>query len=151
MKRWRSNSRLDTIQAAVLRVKLKHLPRWNALRRKHAAAYDQRLAGRGDVVLPAQVEKGSEHVYHLYAIRAADRAAKLQAFEQHQVQAGIHYPFAVHRLRAYRQQAPVGRSLSESEAWADECLSLPMFPELTEQQIDHVTGHLLAGRRARAA
>jgi dTDP-4-amino-4,6-dideoxygalactose transaminase len=145
------NSRLDTIQAAVLSVKLKHLARWNALRRKHAAAYDRLLASRGDFTPPAAVEPGSEHVYHLYAIRVSDRAAKLQWLEQHQVQAGIHYPFPIHRLRAYRNLAPPDRSLRESEAWADECLSLPMFPELAEHQIHYVVDHLLTGRRSLAA
>jgi dTDP-4-amino-4,6-dideoxygalactose transaminase len=145
------NSRLDTIQAAVLSVKLEHLAHWNALRRKHAAAYDRLLAGRGDVTAPAAVEPGSEQVYHLYAIRVPDRAAKLQWLEQHQVQAGIHYPFPIHRLRAYRNLAPPDRSLRESEAWAEECLSLPMFPELTEHQIRHVVDHLLTGRRSLAA
>jgi dTDP-4-amino-4,6-dideoxygalactose transaminase len=145
------NSRLDTIQAAVLQVKLKHLARWNALRRLHAAAYERLLRGRGDIALPCPVEDGSEHAYHLYAIRVPDRAAKLQWLEHHQVQAGIHYPFPVHRLRAYRNLAPVGRSLNESEAWADQCLSLPMFPELTEQQINYVVDHLPASRISLAA
>lgn len=145
------NSRLDTIQAAVLQVKLKHLARWNALRRKHAAAYDKLLARRSDVVLPAPVEAGSEHVHHLYAIRVPDRATKLGWFEQHQVQAGIHYPFPIHRLRAYRNLAPADRSLAESEAWAEECLSLPMFPELTDSQIQYVVHHLLPVRRSLAA
>ncbi|HEV3417462.1 MAG TPA: DegT/DnrJ/EryC1/StrS family aminotransferase [Pirellulales bacterium] len=145
------NSRLDTIQAAVLQVKLKHLARWNSQRRGHAAAYDRLLRGRGDVVVPSAVEEGSEHVYHLYAVRVPDRAAKLQWLEQHQVQAGIHYPFPVHRLRAYRNLAPQGRSLGESESWADQCLSLPMFPELTEQQIRFVVDHLLGGRMSLAA
>jgi dTDP-4-amino-4,6-dideoxygalactose transaminase len=145
------NSRLDTVQAAVLRVKLAHLARWNALRRRHAAMYDRLLAARPDVRLPAQAAADCDHIYHIYAVRVADRAAKLQRLEQHQTQAGIHYPFPIHRLRAYRNLAAPSRSLAESEAWADECLSLPMYPELTDDQIRYVVDHLPAERRPMAA
>jgi dTDP-4-amino-4,6-dideoxygalactose transaminase len=145
------NSRLDTIQAAVLRVKLANLARWNALRRRHAAMYDRLLAPRPDVTLPAPATGRSDHVYHIYAVRVADRAAKLERLEQHQVQAGIHYPFPLHRLRAYRNLAMTGRSLAESEAWADECMSLPMYPELTDEQIRYVVDRLPAERRSMAA
>ncbi len=145
------NSRLDTIQAAALNVKLKHLARWNALRRKHAAVYDELLRRRSDVTIPSAVEPGSEHVYHLYALRVPDRAAKLQWLESQQIQAGIHYPFPVHRLRAYRNLASADRSLAESEAWAEECLSLPMFPELTDSQIHYIVDHLPTARRSLAA
>ncbi len=145
------NSRLDSVQAAVLQVKLQHLSRWNALRRQHAALYDRLLAERADVTLPAAVEPNSKHAFHLYAIRVPDRATKLAHFEQHGIGAGIHYPFPVHRLKAYRNLAPRGRSLHESEAWADECLSLPMYPELTDSQIHFVAEHLLAVRPALAA
>jgi dTDP-4-amino-4,6-dideoxygalactose transaminase len=145
------NSRLDTVQAAVLEVKLARLAAWNSQRSSHAAAYRQRLARRGDVVLPAAESAGCNDAWHLYVIRVADRAEKLQTLEQHGIGAGIHYPFPVHRLKAYRHLQPEGRSLRESEAWADECLSLPMFPELTDRQIDYVVDHLPSGRMSRAA
>ncbi len=145
------NSRLDSVQAAVLRVKLKHLATWNARRRDHAAAYDNLLFGRDDVTLPAPVEAGSSHAYHLYAIRVPDRATKLQQLEQHGIGAGIHYPFPLHKLRAYQNLAPTGRSLRESESWANECLSLPMYPELTDRQIEFVCDHLPTVRHAMAA
>ncbi len=145
------NSRLDTVQAAVLEVKLARLAEWNAHRRSHATAYNQRLASRGDVALPPATTPGCTDAWHLYVIRIADRAEKLQAFESHGVGAGIHYPFPVHRLKAYRHLQPNGRSLRESERWADECLSLPMYPELTHQQIDYVVDHLQPRRIARAA
>jgi len=145
------NSRLDTVQAAVLRVKLAHLARWNALRRRHAALYDRLLVTRPDLTLPTPTAAGCDHIYHIYAVRAANRAAKLEQLERHQVQAGIHYPFPLHRLRAYRNLAAPGRSLAESEAWADECLSLPMYPELTDEQIRYVVEHMPAERRSMAA
>jgi dTDP-4-amino-4,6-dideoxygalactose transaminase len=145
------NSRLDTVQAAVLEVKLARLAEWNAQRRSHAAAYNQRLARRGDVVLPPAALPGCDDAWHLYVIRVVDRAEKLQAFEQHGIGAGIHYPFPLHRLKAYRHLQPSDRSLRESERWADECLSLPMYPELSDQQIDFVVDHLQSSRISRAA
>ena len=89
------NSRLDSVQAAVLQVKLQHLNRWNALRRQHAALYSTLLTKRADVTLPAAVEPNSQHVFHLYAIRVPQRAATLQHFEQHGIGAGIHSPFLI--------------------------------------------------------
>ncbi|HEX3999217.1 MAG TPA: DegT/DnrJ/EryC1/StrS family aminotransferase [Pirellulales bacterium] len=145
------NSRLDSVQAAVLEVKLLRLAEWNARRRSHAAAYGQRLARRGDVVLPPEAAAGCSDAWHLYVIRVADRAAKLQAFEAGGIGAGIHYPFPVHRLKAYRHLQPSGRSLREAERWADECLSLPIYPELTDRQIDYVVDHLHTERVLRAA
>ena len=145
------NSRLDTVQAAVLEVKLARLTEWNAQRRLHAAAYSERLAERDDIVLPPATVAGCDDAWHLYVIRVADRTEKLQSLEQCGVGAGIHYPFPLHRLKAYRHLQPKGRSLREAERWADQCLSLPMFPELTERQIDYVVDHLEAARMARAA
>jgi dTDP-4-amino-4,6-dideoxygalactose transaminase len=145
------NSRLDTVQAAVLEVKLAHLAEWNARRRSHAAGYNERLARRGDVVLPPATVVDCYDAWHLYVIRIADRAEKLQALEQHGIGAGIHYPFPLHRLKAYRHLQPRGRSLREAEAWAEECLSLPMYPELSDELIDYVVDHLQASRMARAA
>jgi dTDP-4-amino-4,6-dideoxygalactose transaminase len=132
-------------------VKLELLAEWNAQRRSHAAAYHQRLARHGDVVLPRATNAGCEDAWHLYVIRVANRAEKLQSLEQHGIGAGIHYPFPLHRLKAYRHLRPDKRSLRESESWADECLSLPMYPELTEGQIEYVVDHLPSRRMAWAA
>ena len=100
------NSRLDSVQAAILSVKLKHLAGWNQCRRAHAAQYNCLLANHDELTLPAAVETGSEHAYHLYVVRVADRDNCLQQLEQRGVQAGIHYPFPVHKLQAYRSLAP---------------------------------------------
>jgi len=145
------NSRLDSVQAAILSVKLKHLARWNQCRRAHAAQYNSLLANHDDLTLPASTEAGSEHAYHLYVVRVADRDNSLRQLEQRGIQAGIHYPFPVHKLQAYRSLAPADRSLRESESWASECLSLPMYAELTERQIEYVIDHIPHGRRALAA
>jgi dTDP-4-amino-4,6-dideoxygalactose transaminase len=145
------NSRLDTVQAAVLEVKLARLAEWNTRRRSHAAAYNERLARRGDVVLPPATVAGCDDAWHLYVIRVTNRAEKLQTLEQRGVGVGIHYPFPLHRLNAYRHLRPDNRSLRESEGWADECLSLPMYPELADGQIDYIVDHLQSDRISRAA
>jgi dTDP-3-amino-3,4,6-trideoxy-alpha-D-glucose transaminase len=135
------NSRLDTLQAAVLDVKLAHLADWNERRRRHAAAYDRLLGGRDD--LPRPVDRPDRTpIYHLYVLRHRDRDAILERLHGHGVGAGIHYPFPVHRLGAFRHLAGPGVRLPESEAWAAECFSLPLYPEMTEEQLAHVVRHL---------
>ena len=89
-------------------------------------------------------------MHHLYVIRVGERDAKLAQLQSHHIGAGVHYPFPVHQLDAYRDVAVVRGSLNESDAWAAECLSLPMFPELTEAQIEFVAEHI-PRRRARLA
>ena len=126
-------ARLDTIQAAVLRVKLRHLDHWNALRREHAAAYARALA-RSSLMIP-QPAPWAEHVWHLYVVRSAGRDAIRAALGARGVETGLHYPLplplqpALERLGHVRGEFPV------TESWADELLSLPMFPELEQDEI----------------
>lgn len=127
------NSRLDTIQAAILLVKLRHLPRWNELRRQHAATYDRLLPAREDWPRPLD-RPGNTPAYHLYVLRSKSRDAALQRLHEQGIQAAIHYPFPIHHLPGFTQQAHP--DLSESERWAGECLSLPLFPELSRVQIE---------------
>ena len=138
---WGLNSRLDTLQAAVLGVKLRHLADWNEQRRRHAKTYDLALAGRDDLVRPAECE-GCESVFHLYVVRTPDRDEVCKRLHRRGVQAGIHYPCPVHRLPAYEQLASGGRAFPQAEGWAAECLSLPMYPELTDEQIRYVARQL---------
>jgi dTDP-4-amino-4,6-dideoxygalactose transaminase len=145
------NSRLDSVQAAILSVKLKYLTGWNESRRAHAARYDELLRECSGLTLSAPSQPGCDHAYHLYVVRAADRDERLGNLEQHGIGAGMHYPFPLHKLNAYRSLTPTGRSLEESESWARECFSLPMYPELTEQQIGYVAQHISYQRRLRAA
>jgi dTDP-4-amino-4,6-dideoxygalactose transaminase/predicted dehydrogenase len=133
------NSRLDSLQAAVLEVKLRHLDGWNALRRRHAASYDAAL---GEVGRPID-RLGDDPVYHLYVIRTPHRDALLEALHSDGIQAAIHYPFPVHRLQAFGHLASASPRLAESEAWAAECLSLPMYPELVDAQISQVVSRVL--------
>jgi len=135
------NSRLDSLQAAVLRVKLKYLPRWNQLRREHAAHYDRLLADQ-NIVPNWPSRDGSESVYHLYVVRVQDRDARLAWLNSEGIGAGIHYPFPLHRLPACQSMGRIGGSLQESEKWANECLSLPLYPELSAPQQRQVASTL---------
>ncbi len=135
------NSRLDTIQAAVLGVKLKHLADWNRRRRQVAAWYREALAPLQDrIVLPAEAPGTVEHVYHLYVIRLrkGDRDAVLKGLNDRGVGAGIHYPIPVHLQGAYADLGLGAGSFPAAESAAKSILSLPIFAELTREQVDAV-------------
>jgi dTDP-4-amino-4,6-dideoxygalactose transaminase len=144
------NSRLDSMQAAVLDIKLKHLDAWNKRRVAHAAHYDQLLAAAG-IVTPFPATPGSEPIYHTYVIRVPNRDARVEWLNSQGVGVGIHYPFPIHRLKAYRSIARTGGSLAESDAWAAECLSLPIYPELTSHQREYVVATLRSFHNKAAA
>lgn len=129
------NSRLDTMHAAALRIKLRYLDDWNARRRAHAAAYDERLGG---VVRTPAVSNGVEHVYHLYVIEVEDRDLVQRRLAENGVQTGIHYPIPVHLQEACADLGYRAGDFPVSEAAAGRILSLPMFAELTAAQIEHV-------------
>lgn len=126
------NSRLDELQAALLRVKLRHLDAWTAQRRQWAALYDSLLADTG-LVLPEAGPQG-EHAYHLYVVQTPKRDALQAALRERGIATDIHYPLATHQQPIYTQFAPSG-GLPITERQAREVLSLPMFPELTEQEV----------------
>ena len=145
------NSRLDELQAAVLRVKLRHLARANARRRAHAATY-RRLLARGPFTLPAEHGRG-QHAYHQFTIRAGRRDALRDALGAQGIATAIYYPVPLHRQPAFERLAGT-RSLPESERAAREVLSLPIYPQLTEAAVGSVCGALLAaaaGSDARGA
>jgi dTDP-4-amino-4,6-dideoxygalactose transaminase len=129
------NSRLDPIQAAVLRVKLARLDEWNGRRRAIASRYSAALAGTG-FELPA-VPNWAEPVWHLYVVQTADRRA-IQARLDGKVQTQVHYPIPPHLQAAYRELALPRGSLPIAERLADRVLSLPIGPHLTEAQADQV-------------
>jgi dTDP-4-amino-4,6-dideoxygalactose transaminase len=126
------NFRLEGIQGAVLRVKLRHLEKWTEARRAAAKRYDQLLIG-GGVGLPKQMDY-ARHVYHIYAVRTTDRAAMQESLNAQGVQTGIHYPFPVHLLPAFADLGYRTGQFPHAERAANEVLSLPMFPELTAEQ-----------------
>jgi len=140
------NYRLDGIQAAVLRVKLRHLEQWNEARRRAAAWYDTRLAGLPGVEIyryPAHVVP----VYHLYVIQVDDRDAVLSRLREGGIDAGVHYPVPLHLQPAYRHLGYRSGSLPATERAASRCLSLPIYPEITEALIDQVVEGLRAAMR----
>jgi dTDP-4-amino-4,6-dideoxygalactose transaminase len=127
------NSRLDTLQAAILRAKLAHLEEWNAARRRTAADYDKALQGISEVHCTPH-PPGSVH--HLYVVRLAGRDNVLRALNARGIGAGIHYPFALHELEAYASLGYRAGAFPVAESWARQCLSLPIYPELTLVQAD---------------
>jgi dTDP-4-amino-4,6-dideoxygalactose transaminase len=129
------NSRLDELQAAVLRVKLKHLPRFNEARRAVARRYRDKLAG-ANVVLPAEHGRGT-HVYHQFTIRAERREAIREALAKEGIASSVFYPLPLHRQPAYEAVAK-GVSLPVAEALARTVLSLPIHPLLDEASIDRI-------------
>jgi dTDP-4-amino-4,6-dideoxygalactose transaminase len=130
-----TNSRLDTIQAAILNVKLRHLDDWNAARRAHAAMYSDSLGE--DFIVPT-LDPRSEHIFHLYVVRTRNREELQQHLNSLGIQTGIHYPIPIHLQEAYRDLGLGKGSFPVTEKLADEILSLPMFPELTHEQIELV-------------
>lgn len=135
------NSRLDSLQAAVLRVKLRHLDRWNAIRRERAERYRE-LLSETELVLPT-VSDGIEHVFHLFAIECHDRDAVLQRLREQGIDAGIHYPIPIHLQPAFGEHCVVPRPLPEAERSAKELLSLPLCPFITELEVDTVAAAVI--------
>ena len=135
------NSRLDEIQAAILRVKLPHLDAGNARRRAIAAAYDTAL--EGSPFTPPARGPGIEHVFHQYVLRSPERAATMARLKAEGVGTGIHYPVPVHEQSAYAGRTALGpAACAETSRAATEVFSLPMYPELSDTQVEHICGAL---------
>ena len=130
------NYRMDGIQGAILRVKLRHLERWTEARRSHARDYARLLADSG-VGIPQEASY-ARHVYHVYAVRTNDRAAMQRTLQANGIGSGIHYPIPVHLQPAYSDLGYTAGAFPESERAADEVLSLPMYPELTHTKLEMV-------------
>jgi dTDP-4-amino-4,6-dideoxygalactose transaminase len=131
------NCRMDGIQAAILRIKLRHLERGNELRRSHAAYYDRALEGIDEVVTPVRAAC-VRHIYHIYAIRVRDRDEVMRFLAEKGIGCGIHYPVPIHLQQAYRGLGYEPGALPTAERCAKEFISLPMFPELTLAQVEMV-------------
>jgi dTDP-4-amino-4,6-dideoxygalactose transaminase len=130
------NERLDGLQAALLRAKLPHLAQWNAARREHAAAYARALEGSGLGLLAEA--PGSEPVYHLYPVLTPERDDLASRLAAAGIGSGIHYSPACWAQPPFRASAPAAGAFPLADRWAAEELSLPMFPELTPDEIDSV-------------
>ncbi|OGG99689.1 MAG: erythromycin biosynthesis sensory transduction protein eryC1 [Candidatus Lambdaproteobacteria bacterium RIFOXYD1_FULL_56_27] len=133
------NSRLDTMQAAILKVKLAYLDGWNQARAKAAGLYNQKLKGVGDLVCPDLGDPKS-HIFHLYVVRTQQREALMKHLGERGVGVGIHYPIPIFRLGAYQDQNYDPAEFPNADLFKDQILSLPMFPEITEAQINEVVG-----------
>jgi dTDP-4-amino-4,6-dideoxygalactose transaminase len=130
------NSRLDEVQAAILRVKLQHLCRWNSRRTSLAEMYDNALAG--SAVKPLRRLAAARHAFHLYVVRAPDRAGFRRALARAGVETLVHYPRPVHGYRHYADLVTAPVSLATSERLAEEVVSIPLYPELEEYELAHV-------------
>jgi dTDP-4-amino-4,6-dideoxygalactose transaminase len=131
------NCRMDGIQAAVLRIKLRQLNIANQRRRDHAAHYDAALCGIEGIVTPVQASY-ARHVYHIYAIRVSNRDEVRQCLDDQGIATGIHYPVPVHLQEAYRSLGYERGAFPVAERCAAEFVSLPMYPELAYSQIEQV-------------
>lgn len=144
------NSRLDELQAAVLRVKLRHLDAWAERRRALAGEYS-RLLANGDVGLPWEAA-WARHAYHLYVVRLSDRDAARDALRARGIASGIYYPLPLHRLEPYRALGYPAEAFPESNRAAAETLAIPLYAELTPAQVREVAAAVLhlAGSRPAA-
>jgi len=131
------NGRCDALQTAALRIKLKHLPVWNEDRRKNAQRYFELLQDTDGIRLPV-IHQNCLSVFHLFAIQVKDRDIVRKALGKMGISTGLHYPIPLHLQKAYEyMKLPIG-SFPVTEACAKRLLSLPMYPELTEEQIAYI-------------
>jgi dTDP-4-amino-4,6-dideoxygalactose transaminase len=131
------NSRLDEMQAAILRVKLRHLDAGNDARRRLASTYAKHLSGLPTLVVPTEAP-GNHHVFHLYVVRVDARDEVATSLRESGISTHVHYPQPIHRQPAYLDHGYADGSLPETENACREVLSLPMYPELTEADVARV-------------
>jgi dTDP-4-amino-4,6-dideoxygalactose transaminase len=134
------NSRLDGLQSGILSVKLKHLEAWTEKRRAIAVAYRERLKD-SEVIAPIETE-GTRHVYHLYVVRIKNRDVVQSTLKRQGIATGIHYPIALPNLQAYRYLGHTIEDFPTASKFSKEILSLPMYPELEEAQVEYVCNRL---------
>lgn len=133
------NSRLDEIQAAILRVKLRHLPRWQRARQAHAMEYSKQLLGIPGIA-PPLVPENYEHVFHQYTVRVERRDALQQALAERRIGSAVYYPVPLHLQPLYASLRHKAGDFPHAERAAKEVISLPMYPELQSEQIARVAG-----------
>ncbi len=136
------NSRLDGLQAAILRVKLRHLEKWTEARNRIANGYRERLGDIAAVQTP-YVDPDADHVFHIYAVLVKDRDRVFKRMRAGGIETGIHYPTPLHRQPALSGMACANRDLPVTERVADSVLSLPIYPEMSEANIDTVVVALI--------
>jgi len=135
------NGRCDALQAAALRVKLKHLSAWNEARRNNAQCYFELLQDSDGIMLP-KINENCLSVFHLFVIQVKKRDIVQESLVQKGISTGLHYPIPLHLQKAYEHMELAVGSFPVAEACAKRLLSLPMYPELTEEQIRCVASSL---------
>ncbi len=136
------NARMDGFQGAILSVKLKYLSQWNDARRKNAALYNQLLSGTQGIITPTEMDY-AKHVYHVYALRVKNRDSLINAVGEKGIGTNVHYPVPVHLQNAYQSLGLKQGAYPVAEKCASEFISLPMFAELTEEQIRYVANSVI--------
>jgi len=142
------NGRLDAIQAGLLRVKLRHLAKWNDQRRELARGYDELLSEAGETIVLPHVPSWSRPIFHLYVVRVADRDRLQKDLGAAGIGTGIHYPIPLHLVKAYAGEGFRAGDFPLSEQAANQVLSLPMFPGLSPEQQQRVVACILESTRA---
>jgi dTDP-4-amino-4,6-dideoxygalactose transaminase len=135
------NARMDEIQAAILRVKLPYLDRWNEARRSHAETLSRRLSGV--VTAIPETRPWATHAYYVYVVQVPDRDRIRQALADAGILTGVHYPVPLHLQTACREYGYPAGSLPVTEAAAEHILSLPMYAELTAKEIERISDALV--------
>ena len=133
--------RLDELQAALLNVKLKYLPEWTKERQQIAAWYHEALKNIDDVILPVTAKEAT-HVYHLYVIRTSRRDELQQYLQEQGIGTLIHYPVPPHLQEAYKYLGFTNGSFPVAEEIANTCLSLPIWPGMTENMVGHIANNM---------
>lgn len=131
------NSRLDTIQAAVLNVKLDYILEWTEMRIQNASLYNKYLEGIGDIICP-KIRPNTKHTFHLYVIRTQQREALATFLKKNGIETAVHYPTALPNLQAYKYLKHKPSDFPIASEYQNTMLSLPMYPELTENQIIYI-------------
>ena len=134
------NSRLDSLQAAILNVKLNYIDRWNEMRRQNADKYNERL--KNTPAVTPFVADTNEHIYHQYTIQVADRDGLQAYLKENEIATGIHYPIPLHLQPAYQSLGYKKGDFPVAEEVSSHVVSLPMYPELPEEHIDYTTEHI---------
>lgn len=135
------NSRLDGLQAAILTVKIKYIDEWNNLRYKNAHIYNNLLSKINEVTIP-QITKEAKHIFHVYEIRVTDREKLIQYLNAHEIETAIHYPTILPLMNAYKYLSYKPEDFPNASSYQSQILSLPMYPELTEEQISYVVENI---------
>ncbi len=138
------NSRLDELQAVILRVKLKYLDKWNKARQENAAYYNKRLSAleAGGFIVRPKEQNNTKHVYHLYVLRVKKRAALMEFLKSHGIGTAFHYPIPLHLQKVYKGLGYCRSDFPNSEFVAKEIVTFPLYPELKKKEIDYIVAKL---------